>query len=266
MGLLKGLMLTALVVAMAGCETVQTIQNDVKQDFKQTFGKNAINSKRGLYQDATTGLMWYVCPVGSKWGDIDAYGDKADYYACSDKGVLRLNAKDTEAYLAKFINGQNFAGYSDWRLPTVFELEQLRANNCVEWEQERTGTVLTANGREDTYQTAVRETLDNNGMSIGINDCSAATYDKLTKNLSSPLVKIRGGGRPYEFYNYGGLLRVSLSATKPKSYVAAYAKGSSDHAILDYEFIDERLDDDKVTPFFIVRQATAPKSAQGANP
>ncbi|MFB6348607.1 DUF1566 domain-containing protein [Moraxella sp. ZJ142] len=278
-------MLTALVVAMAGCETVNAIHRDIKQQVKQivndvpkgivhtgTKKQSLSDGHKGLYHDTDTGLMWYVCAVSQGWKLNRSSGEYGEY-VCESSYPISLNAKDTEIYIAQFINGQNFAGYSDWRLPTVFEFEQLRVNNCVAWEQEQTGTVLTANGREPTYKTATRETLDNTGSKIIINNCRYAGYSKLIHEMksSSSDVYIKD---PFSHnmgrYSYYERFRASTGITGPNknSYSAVATNKIFEHRenILTLQLLLEKLDDSEEDRFYIVRQATAPKSAQGANP
>ena len=68
------------------------------------------NNGDSTITDNVTGLMWTKSPDWDGDGDID-YEDKMTY-------------AEAEAYPAT-LNAQNFAGYSDWRLPTMKELYSL---------------------------------------------------------------------------------------------------------------------------------------------
>ena len=68
------------------------------------------NNGNGTVTDNVTGLVWQQTPDSNGDGNIGA----------SDKFTLTK----AEAYAAS-LNAQNFAGYNDWRLPTIKELYSL---------------------------------------------------------------------------------------------------------------------------------------------
>ncbi|MDO4223951.1 MAG: DUF1566 domain-containing protein [Acinetobacter sp.] len=107
-------------------------------------------------------LVWYPCRLGSIYNETTK--------EC-EGNLVKLTWADTQEYIDKYINAKNVGGYSDWRLPTIYELAQRR--NCksltpsslfvshanpehkdIGWLEERTGeSVLTENGRE--YKTRI---------------------------------------------------------------------------------------------------------------
>ncbi len=69
-----------------------------------------VDNGDGTVNDLVTGLMWQQSPDTDSDGDIDA-ADKLTY----DEAVAYPNT----------LNAQSFAGYTDWRLPTIKELYSL---------------------------------------------------------------------------------------------------------------------------------------------
>lgn len=69
----------------------------------------------GTVSDNTTGLMWMRCGLGQKWDKKKCSGTPKDY---TWKDAL-LAADSLE-----------FAGYSDWRLPSKNELESIVEERC----------------------------------------------------------------------------------------------------------------------------------------
>lgn len=64
--------------------------------------------------DNITGLMWMRCSLGQ-------VGEKCSGTASSYDWFEALNQ-----------NGKNFAGYDDWRLPNIKELESITELGCIE--------------------------------------------------------------------------------------------------------------------------------------
>ena len=64
----------------------------------------AVNNNQTVF-DSSTKLMWVQCPVGAGWDGENCTGSSGEY---SWDSALQLTS--------------SFAGYSDWRLPTVKEL------------------------------------------------------------------------------------------------------------------------------------------------
>ncbi|UXZ04018.1 DUF1566 domain-containing protein [Moraxella nasicaprae] len=233
----------------------------VSQYIKQLDDKIE-RSHKGLYYDESTGLMWYVCAVGINWSDKRKYenGSYGDIIGCHGSRSIYLNAEDTERYIAEFINSKNFGGYSDWRLPTVFEVESLRLANCSSWRQEQTGDTLTETGRQPTYKTATRTTLDNQGRLIIVDDCQ---YDKRT-------VFDRAFGGDYQKYDRDMYSSYNVYSVRVKESILSKNYQQMIDIKDDYGVrltglrlykSDISFSDDRPAAFYIVRQHTPAKEA-----
>lgn len=80
---------------------------------------NAPDSRYTLHSDGSvtdnaTGLMWQRCSLGQTWDGSTCTGGVSSY---TWQGALQQGESD------------NFAGYSDWRLPNVAELRSIVAYN-----------------------------------------------------------------------------------------------------------------------------------------
>ena len=69
----------------------------------------------GTVTHQVTGLMWMRCSLGQKWDGKTCSGTAATY---SWAGALQAGSN------------QEFAGYSDWRLPNKNELETILEESC----------------------------------------------------------------------------------------------------------------------------------------
>ena len=67
--------------------------------------------KGGLVKDITTGLMWMRCSIGQTWNGASCEGKASE-----------VRWKQVMA-IPKYFG--SYAGYSDWRLPTIKELNTL---------------------------------------------------------------------------------------------------------------------------------------------
>lgn len=74
----------------------------------ETIGRFQI--KQGIVTDSATGLTWMRCPLGMKWEGKTCKGKATSY-----KWEQALQAA----------SGFSYAGYNDWRLPTIAELKTL---------------------------------------------------------------------------------------------------------------------------------------------
>lgn len=75
-----------------------------------------VDNGDGTVSDLATGLMWRQCSVGQTWSNGSCLGDPEG-----------LNWQEALAYA----HGNQFAGYSDWRLPNLKELSSLTERACV---------------------------------------------------------------------------------------------------------------------------------------
>jgi hypothetical protein len=77
--------------------------------------------KNGTVTDNETKLMWRKCVQGYS-------GDQCSIGSGSTGNGIKLDWKEALDYAGS----QDFAGYTDWRLPNVKELESLVIQNCYE--------------------------------------------------------------------------------------------------------------------------------------
>lgn len=75
-----------------------------------------VDNRNGTVTDKSTGLMWKKCSEGQTW---DKKGNTCTGTAAGQSWDDALNA-------IEILNGKGgFAGYKDWRLPTIKELATL---------------------------------------------------------------------------------------------------------------------------------------------
>ncbi len=83
----------------------------VSTSSKQTIGKFIVQD--GVATDTTTGLMWLRFAYGQRW----------------ENGTVLGNAKkvnwDNAMKIPDTFNKQGYAGYNDWRVPTIEELKTI---------------------------------------------------------------------------------------------------------------------------------------------
>jgi hypothetical protein len=72
--------------------------------------------KDGTISDSYTGLMWKQCVEGQSYTDSCVYGTNTDIWT----DALEKADRST------------FAGYTDWRVPNVTELQSLVRNRCYD--------------------------------------------------------------------------------------------------------------------------------------
>lgn len=79
-----------------------------KQRLYKEHAKRYIIHNNGTVTDTQTGLMWMRCSMGQTWDGTTCTGEAREYDWNTAKGLTT-----------------NFAGYNDWRLPTIKELNTL---------------------------------------------------------------------------------------------------------------------------------------------
>jgi len=74
----------------------------------------------GIVTDTKTQLTWMRCSIGMHWKG-ETCVDVAAQYEWKDAGrfIKRLNGDE------------GYAGYNDWRLPTLQELEEIIEHRCI---------------------------------------------------------------------------------------------------------------------------------------
>ena len=115
---------------------------DRKEAKEKRLNMRSLNRSQGVVTDAKTGLMWMTCSIGQDWNGGSCSGE-AEEYLWSEAVSL---AKD-----------KNYAGYSDWRLPTRDELHSI-----VSCTNDRLDYKLGADGK-----TQVKNGVPQNGKCLG---------------------------------------------------------------------------------------------------
>jgi hypothetical protein len=102
----------------------------------------------GTYVDTTTNLTWMKCPIGKKWDGKMCTGKSNDSYT-----YLTLDEAIN--------NANNYAGYSDWRVPTIDELNSIVS--CPEGrsysDSTYPGICYSYKNRDDNYKTRAPQNL-----------------------------------------------------------------------------------------------------------
>jgi len=115
---------------------------DSKEAKEKRRNMRSLNRSQGVVTDAKTGLMWMTCSIGQDWNGGSCSGE-AEEFLWSEAVSL---AKD-----------KNYAGYSDWRLPTRDELHSI-----VSCTNDRLGYKLGADGK-----TQIKNGVRQNGKCLG---------------------------------------------------------------------------------------------------
>lgn len=106
-----------LAVSLAVLSTTVVAQECFPGSISQTTPSSDFTvADDGTFTDTTTGLMWQTCSYGQNYADGDCTGLE--------------KASDWEGALAQ-AGESTVAGYTDWRLPNVKELESLVEQSCI---------------------------------------------------------------------------------------------------------------------------------------
>lgn len=107
--------LLALGLAVA-CTTVAAQECFPRSVSQTTPSADFVVATEGTFTDTTTGLMWQMCSSGQDYVDGACTGiAKASHWQ-----VALTDAEESSV-----------AGFSDWRLPNVKELESLVEQSCI---------------------------------------------------------------------------------------------------------------------------------------
>ncbi|WP_447549583.1 Lcl C-terminal domain-containing protein [Vibrio cholerae] len=118
-----------------------------KRESLRLINKRYFDNLDGTVTDKKTGLVWMRCSLGQRWDGKTCNGEAKEY---KWRDAIKLN--------------HNFAGSTDWRLPTVDELETL---------------VLCSAGRTPSVRPNGEYVRDTNGLCLGDN------YQKPTINITA---------------------------------------------------------------------------------
>jgi len=109
----SSLLLLSIIPNMAaGVQTCKDYIPDLNPDSRYTDNGNS------TITDKSTGLVWKQCVEGLSGATCTA-------------GTATTYTWDGALQLATMVNLVTFAGYADWRVPNLTELESLVTQNCI---------------------------------------------------------------------------------------------------------------------------------------
>lgn len=114
---MKRVLFTAMVLFSAA-----SLASECKTNIEPTTKtEDFLNNQDGTVTDLRFGLQWQICTYGQKWDPVDksCKGDQKQYPTWSE-AILSQDS----------INGEKLQGYSDWRLPSIKELQSLVERRC----------------------------------------------------------------------------------------------------------------------------------------
>lgn len=113
--MLKYISLTCVFLLFCSYSSAQNCENENTSIISTTPTGDFVDNNNGTVTHTKTGLMWMRCSLGQNWTGSGCEHTAASY---SWQGAL-VAAK-----------GHSFAGYSDWRLPNINELESIVEERC----------------------------------------------------------------------------------------------------------------------------------------
>ncbi len=112
-------LLSLILGALLSLPSVAAPHQICRQDEKSApIASRWKTTDAGTIIDQQLGLQWQLCPLGQHGPD------------CSQGQWTPLSQMQARDRLYR-LNEQGLAGYHDWRLPTLAELESLRRDGCV---------------------------------------------------------------------------------------------------------------------------------------
>lgn len=102
--------------------SISTMASECKTNIEPTTKtEDFINNEDGTVTDLRYGLQWQICTYGQQYdkSDKSCKGDQKNYPTWSD-AILSQDR----------INADKPQGYSDWRLPSIKELQSIVERRC----------------------------------------------------------------------------------------------------------------------------------------
>lgn len=135
------------------------------------------DNDNGTVTDSKTGLMWQKCIEGRPWNSIAK--------SCSDDGFDFLGWAEALGTATTANSNGGFAGYTDWRVPSIKELASIIERQCYD-------PAINMSVFPDIYPT--------NFWS------SSPSTDRFS--YSAMYVDFYAGGESHTFKDYGALVRL----------------------------------------------------------
>ena len=166
----KVIVMTALlpIYALATCEPA-IIASTPTADF--TVHNN------GTVTHNKTGLMWKVCSEGQTWNNGSCTGNVAS--TPWDKALQIPSTLNVSG---------GFAGYTDWRLPNIKELQSIVEQQC--YNPSINSTIFPSTASDFYWSSSPYASNSNYAWGVGFNN-GYGSYDSRDYNFHARLV--RGG-------------------------------------------------------------------------
>ena len=181
--------IVAILLLIVGCK------NNIRNSDPISFDRNL-----GIIKDSRTGLMWQRCSIGRKW-NVQQQTCEGDATKASWLNMVELASKN------------RYAGFNDWRFPTVDELNFLidtKKLNCnsLDSRVEKFFPNIRGISRDNIYSYS-HWLLDNSDDTMNpwrvdlgvIQNMFGCTFmgNDLRPHANQPAVLVRGGFIPQEW-------------------------------------------------------------------
>ncbi len=110
MKIISKVSLLIMILNLYACSV--TVEQPIKRQVLSDLPTDNALMEKGIWLDKRTGLMWSRCLVGQKYQDGTCEGN--------------VPKKSYDNLVKEMKDGYQFGGFSDWRLPTISELEAIR--------------------------------------------------------------------------------------------------------------------------------------------
>lgn len=211
-----------------------------------------VRQAQGVWYQAQTDSFWDSCWLGQTWN--------AETREC-EGNRLRLTWYDAQKYIDEYVNSDGRAGYSDWRLPTAYELSLRRT--CIMqmpfgqekdfgWFEESNGSVLTKEGRKPVMQVVQTSIPNNDGGFINVPARCARGYAQDPDFNFWALNQTKGGVWYLAGTNYQGRAMKQTDSADDKFY--AWIVRSDKKPVLSAEQNQKLLTNDEKMKLQFSRQ------------